>query len=86
LQELERGNINKIVYVPNNSYVANTMELGALPGELLDKVVGQIGPLIDLIGLDFVENMVSRGELEVVPMSSIRGRSFEDSIIIVNEA
>jgi phosphate starvation-inducible protein PhoH len=62
------------------------MELGALPGELLDKVVGQIGPLIDLIGLDFVENMVSRGELEVVPMSSIRGRSFEDSIIIVNEA
>lgn len=86
LQELERGNINKIVYVPNNSYVANTMELGALPGELLDKVVGQIGPLIDLIGLDFVENMISRGELEVVPMSSIRGRSFENSIIIINEA
>lgn len=86
LQELEKGNISKIVYVPNNSYVANTMELGALPGELLDKVVGQIGPLIDLIGLDFVENMISRGELEVVPMSSIRGRSFENSIIIVNEA
>jgi len=39
-----------------------------------------------LIGLDFVENMISRGELEVVPMSSIRGRSFENSIIIINEA
>lgn len=86
LQELEQGNIRKIVYVPNNSYVQNTMELGALPGELLSKVVGQIGPMVDLIGLDWIEKLISRDELEVVPMSSIRGRSFEDSIIIINEA
>ena len=62
------------------------MELGALPGELLSKVVGQIGPMVDLIGLDWIEKLISRDELEVVPMSSIRGRSFEDSIIIINEA
>ncbi len=32
LQELEKGKIAKIVYVPNNAYTANTMEIGALPG------------------------------------------------------
>lgn len=32
LQELEHGNIQKIVYVPNNAYVANSMEIGLLPG------------------------------------------------------
>ena len=86
LQELENGRISKIVYVPNNSYVKDTMDIGALPGELLSKIVGQIGPLVDLIGIDFIEELISRGKLEVVPMGMIRGRSFENSIIIINEA
>jgi hypothetical protein len=38
--------------VPNNSYTENTTDLGALPGELLEKTVGLIGPLLDLIGID----------------------------------
>lgn len=86
IQELEKGKIKKIVYVPNNSYTENTMDIGALPGELLEKVTGQIGPLVDLVGIDEVQEMIRREELEVVPMNSIRGRSFQDTIIIVNEA
>lgn len=86
LQELEKGNIKKIVYVPNNAYTENTIDIGALPGELLDKVAGQIGPLIDLTSLDAVQDMIIHDQLEVVNMGSIRGRSFDNSIIIVNEA
>jgi predicted ribonuclease YlaK len=86
LAALERGAIKKIIYVPNNSYTENTMEIGSLPGELLEKVTGQIGPLVDLVGIDEVHSMINREQLEVVPMNSIRGRSFQDSIIIVNEA
>lgn len=86
LQEVERGRIKKIVYVPNNSYTENTIDIGALPGELLDKVAGQIGPLVDLVGIDKVQDMITHNQLEVVNMGSIRGRSFSDSIIIVNEA
>jgi predicted ribonuclease YlaK len=52
------------------------MDIGALPGELLEKVTGQIGPLVDLVGIDEVQEMIKREELEVVPMNSIRGRSF----------
>lgn len=86
IQELEKGHISKIVYVPNNAYTMHTMELGALPGDTLDKVIGQIGPLIDLIGIDEIHRLIDEEQLEVVPMSSIRGRSFNDAFIIVNEA
>lgn len=86
LQELEKGRIKKIVYVPNNAYTENTIDIGALPGELLDKVAGQIGPLVDLVGIDKVQDMIMRNQLEVVNMGSIRGRSFQDSIIVINEA
>lgn len=86
LQELEKGRIKKIVYVPNNAYNENTIDIGALPGELLDKVAGQIGPLVDLVGIDKVQDMIMHNQLEVVNMGSIRGRSFQDSIIVINEA
>lgn len=86
IQELEKGKIKKIIYVPNNAYTENTMDIGALPGELLEKVTGQIGPLVDLVGIDQVQDWIKTEQLEVVPMNSIRGRSFSESIIIVNEA
>lgn len=86
LQELESENIRKIVYVPNNAFTENTIEIGSLPGELLDKTIGQIGPLVDLIGIDAISNMITYDQLEVVPMSFIRGRSFSNAIVIVNEA
>ena len=86
LQELEKGNIRKIIYIPNNSYVEGSMELGFLPGTDIEKVIPSIGPLIDLVGKDFVNQMIMKEELEIVPLAYIRGRSFKDSIIIVNEA
>ena len=86
LQEFERGHINKIVYVPNNCYTENTVDLGALPVELLEKVTGLIGPLLDLVGIDKITEMMNLNQLEIVPINYIRGRSFKDSIIIVNEA
>lgn len=86
IQELEREKISKIVYVPNNAFTQDTMEIGALPGEILAKVEGQIGPLIDLVGIDQVQRWIEQEQLEIVPMGFIRGRSFQNSIIIVNEA
>jgi len=40
ISELDKGKISKIVYVPNNSYTENTIDIGALPGELLEKITG----------------------------------------------
>ena len=86
IRELEHQKIKKIVYVPNNSYTQNTMELGALPGTLLEKITPSIGPLIDLVGFDQIQKWLDRDQLEIVPVAYIRGRNFDDSIVIVSEA
>lgn len=86
ISQLEKGKISKIVYVPNNAYTENTIDIGSLPGELLEKTIGQIGPLVDLVGIDQIRDWIRTEQLEVVPMQYIRGRSFSNAIIIVNEA
>jgi PhoH-like ATPase len=86
LQELEKGNINKIIYVPNNSFNENTREIGALPGDLFDKESIHMGTLMDIVGPIVVEEMVNEEKIEVAPISTMRGRSFANCIIIVNEA
>lgn len=74
------------MYIPNNSYTENAMELGFLPGTDIEKVFPSIGPLIDLVGQDYIRRLIDSESLEIVPLAYIRGRSFSDSIIIVNEA
>lgn len=86
IQQLEREAIRKIICIPNNSYTANSMNIGARPGDTVDKTLPQIGPLIDLVGIDQIYRWVSEEKLEIVPISDIRGRSFADSIVLVNEA
>jgi len=58
LSQLEKGEIRKIIYIPNNAYVKDSMELGFLPGSSLEKITPLIGPLIDLIGMDEVNRML----------------------------
>ena len=62
------------------------MELGFLPGDTISKTTPMIGPLVDLIGVDEVNRLIENDELEVVPMAYLRGRNFDDAIVIVNEA
>lgn len=85
-QQLERGKINKIVYVPNNAITANSREVAALPGDLLEKEIIYMGSLVDIVGYDEIEKRVKDGTLELMPISLARGRNIEDAIILVNEA
>ncbi len=80
LQELERGKIDKIVYVPNNAFNENSREIGSLPGDLLEKELIHMGTLVDIVGSIQVEEMVRKGIVEVVPVSIMRGRSFNNSM------
>ena len=86
ISELEKDHIKKIVYVPNNSYTQNTMELGALPGDLMEKILPSIGPLVDIVGIDTITRWMQSEKLEIVPVAYIRGRNFDDSIVLVSEA
>lgn len=86
LQQLSKGKIDKIVYVPNNSIVENTRELGTLPGDATDKELVYMGPILDIIGEDRARVMVAQDDIEIVPISVMRGRSFNNSIVLINEA
>lgn len=84
--ELEAQRIKKIVYVPNNAYAQDSMELGFLPGDSFEKLIPSIGPLIDQVGIDQINRWIANEELEIVPLAFMRGRSFNDAIILVSEA
>jgi phosphate starvation-inducible PhoH-like protein len=65
-------------------------KLGFLPGDLVEKVNPYLRPLHDalhdIIGYEKVGRMLERGIIEVAPIAFMRGRTLNDSFIIVDEA
>jgi len=65
-------------------------DIGILPGELLDKVAPWALPVLDILikhlGKPTVEIALKAGNIEIAPLALMRGRSFEDSFIICDEA
>ena len=54
--------------------------------DIISKLIGQAGPLVDIVGIDHINKLIAEESLEIVPISSVRGRSFNNSIILINEA
>ncbi len=65
-------------------------KLGFLPGDLAEKVNPYLRPLYDALNdmLDFdkVEQLRDRGHIEVAPLAFMRGRTLNDSFVILDEA
>ncbi|MBR6951981.1 MAG: PhoH family protein [Oscillospiraceae bacterium] len=64
--------------------------LGFLPGDLQSKVDPYLRPLYDalfeMLGPDTYANYLERGNIEVAPLAYMRGRTLDDSFIILDEA
>lgn len=64
--------------------------LGFLPGDLEEKIDPYLRPLYDslhdLLGADSLAKMRERGFIEIVPLAYMRGRTLDDSFIILDEA
>ena len=65
--------------------------LGYLPGDIREKMEPWMSPLLDNFRHHFkdkvyFEMMIDKGEIEIAPLSYIRGRTFNDSYVIVDEA
>ena len=87
LEALREKRFEKIVWIRNNVDVKDTKDLGALPGEIIDKLLPFLGPFIDHVGdTQKVEKMLKEGQLEVEPLQSLRGRNIENAIIICSES
>ena len=65
-------------------------KLGFLPGDLMNKVDPYLRPLYDalfeMFGTDNFAKHFERGSIEVAPLAYMRGRTLEDSFIILDEA
>ena len=65
-------------------------KLGYLPGDLHDKVGPYLKPmydaLYDMVESDMIHSYVQRGIIEVVPLAYMRGRTLNDSFVIMDEA
>ena len=65
-------------------------KLGFLPGDLQNKVDPYLRPLYDalydLMGPETYMKLIERGIIEVAPLAYMRGRTLEDSFIILDEA
>ena len=64
--------------------------LGFLPGDLQNKVDPYLRPLYDalydMLGLETFQKYQERGSIEVAPLAYMRGRTLDDSFIILDEA
>ena len=65
-------------------------KLGFLPGDMQDKVDPYLRPLYDalydMLGSETFQKYVARGTIEVAPLAYMRGRTLNDSFIILDEA
>ena len=65
-------------------------KLGFLPGDLQEKVDPYLRPLYDalydMLGVDTVQKYMTKNIIEVAPLAYMRGRTLDDSFIILDEA
>jgi len=87
INALRREQVRKIVLV--RPAVEAGEKLGFLPGDMLAKVNPYLRPLLDSLNdmLDFeqVQRYMSRDMIEIVPLAFMRGRTLNDTFIILDE-
>lgn len=85
---LEKGQVQRIILA--RPAVEAGEKLGFLPGDLAQKVDPYLRPLYDslyeMMGLEKVAKLIERNVIEVAPLAFMRGRTLNDSFIILDEA
>lgn len=89
LDGLMEGKYQRIVVTRNMEPVGR--DIGFLPGDVKEKMAPWLSPLMDNFRHHFkdrtyFEMMIEKGQIEIAPLSFIRGRTFSNSFIIVDEA
>ena len=82
------GEVNRIILT--RPAVEAGERLGFLPGDLQSKVDPYLRPLydalFDMLGAETYQKYLERGSIEVAPLAYMRGRTLDDSFIILDEA
>jgi phosphate starvation-inducible PhoH-like protein len=88
VEALEREQVRRILLV--RPAVEAGERLGFLPGDLAQKIDPYLRPLYDalyeMLGFDRVSKLIERNIIEVAPLAYMRGRTLNESFIILDEA
>jgi phosphate starvation-inducible protein PhoH and related proteins len=88
VEALQSESVRRIVLV--RPAVEAGERLGFLPGDLSQKVDPYLRPMYDalyeMMGFERVAKMIERNVIEVAPLAFMRGRSLNDSFVILDEA
>ena len=88
VEALQSDKVRRIILV--RPAVEAGERLGFLPGDLTQKVDPYLRPMYDalyeMMGFDRVTRFIERNVIEVAPLAFMRGRSLNDSFIILDEA
>jgi phosphate starvation-inducible PhoH-like protein len=87
-QALESGEIDKIIITRPAVEAGESM--GFLPGEIEEKFDPYLQPFRDVLnerlGKTFVEYLLKEGRIEAAPLAYMRGRTFKNAYVILDEA
>ncbi len=88
VEALERDSVRRVLLV--RPAVEAGERLGFLPGDLAQKIDPYLRPLYDalyeMLGFERVAKLIERNVIEVAPLAYMRGRTLNDSFIILDEA
>ena len=88
IESLQKQDVKRIILV--RPAVEAGENLGFLPGDLSQKVDPYLRPMYDalyeMLGYEQVSNLVERRTIELAPLAFMRGRSLNESFIILDEA
>jgi phosphate starvation-inducible PhoH-like protein len=84
------SNINKLIIINPTVDVGNEDKLGHLPGDLMEKIKfhneSSIYILNKIIGEAETNKLIEKGKIEFMVLNFMRGRNFDNSYIILDEA
>ena len=85
---LKNNTVNKIILT--RPAVEAGESLGFLPGDLKEKVDPYLRPLYDslhdVLGAEHTQRLIDRETIEIAPLAYMRGRTLDDSFVILDEA
>ena len=88
VEMMKKGEIDRIIL--SRPAVEAGENLGFLPGDMKEKVDPYLRPIYDalyeMMPYDRVEKKIQNGEIEIAPLAFMRGRTFQNSCIIIDEA
>lgn len=89
LNLLKRRRVEEVVYI-RSVVESASQKLGSLPGEVEDKFLPWSMPMIEkldeLVGVARRKDLMERGYVHCVPVNFVRGLTFHDSVVIIDES